>query len=381
MVPPLLVLALEFHQAPIRFGHLTDPTRPLPDAFGDWLVESSSALSRANIQGTAERLGTRPEALLDAFHFFLRQVLLTPRADHYRVLGLSRHSPMASVKRHHGLLVRFFHPDRRSGTDERSGLLTARINAAYQVLRDPDARGRYDQVLPRSEQASWGEADSDFFRPQAPLVPITGGVPISPTPLVPGRPLWLWALAGILLAVPVSLVILEPRQPLLRANPQLAQRAAPGPSYLLGVESPTDARGPGARPPAVRQPGATLDLSPDPGRLIGRLERSFAAGDLPELVSLYTANAVINQGAGPAGILEAFTDLDGQAEERRMSVVGLTWRTAPDQRLVGWGHLRVSTRSGSRADWRSAAGSLELELVPWEGDYRIAKMLYRLSPK
>jgi hypothetical protein len=519
MVPRLLVLALEFHRAPIRFGYLTDPARPLPEAFGDWLVESSSALAPANIETTAELLGTRPEAILEVFLFFLRQVLLVPQADPYRVLGLSRRSSAESVKQHHGLLVRMFHPDRRSETDERSVVLTARINAAYQVLRDPESRRRYDRQSPRvPDEVPWGEGGSDFFRPQAPLAPICRHAPAAPAPPTPSSPLWLWGLAGTLLTALVSLVIWEPRQPVLRANPQLADRAASGPSYLEGGEPRVAAPNTGAQVHAVSQPSPKADLNPDPrpdpspivttgpartppasnvreqvpsvvpiqqsaaievslqghapsgqadpepavvqspepprpeavpqarerkpppevppapkaaaqgraqvdvpvgpglanvqpdaarprdsvgtsaghrnrppkaqstspegvSRLIGRLEQSFAAGDLPGLVSLFTANAVVNQGAGPAAIRRAFSDLDTPAAQRRMTIAGLTWGAAPDQRLLGRGSIRISTRSGSQADWRSAAGSIELELVPWMGDYRIAKMIYHLSPK
>ena len=65
MMPPLLVLALEFHRAPLRFRHLSDPEYPLPEAFDVWLTEASVALAPDNAAATAAVLGTAIETLRD----------------------------------------------------------------------------------------------------------------------------------------------------------------------------------------------------------------------------------------------------------------------------------------------------------------------------
>ena len=231
MAPQLLILALEFHRAPLRFRHLTDLRRPLPDAFGNWLTESSAALAPAHMEATAEALATSPEALREAYLFLLRQILLLPQADHYRVLGLARNCDLETVKQHHGLLVRLFHPDRLKEDAERGAALAARINHAHHVLRDPEARRLYDERLPPFPGGDGPNSDpADFFRPQGALVPVGGraGMPSA----LPSRtgPVLLWTLGFVVMMTLVYAVVREPRQPLLRVNPDLAGGTAPGPS-------------------------------------------------------------------------------------------------------------------------------------------------------
>lgn len=113
-------------------------------------------------------------------------------------------------------------------------------------------------------------------------------------------------------------------------------------------------------------------------RLISQLEGSFAKGDLAGLVSLFTANAVVNGGVGAAAVRKAYLDLLTQPGQRRMTVVGVQWRSAPDQRILGHGTLRIGTRAGAQARWRDRSGPIDLELVPWMGDYKISRLVHSL---
>ena len=63
-----------------------------------------------------------------------------------------------------------------------------------------------------------------------------------------------------------------------------------------------------------------------------------------------------------------------------MSISGVKWSPSEHQRLLGRGAIRVGTRSGTQAGWRNATGDLEIELVPWMGDYKISRMTHHLSP-
>jgi len=203
MVPKLLVLALAFYREPLRFSHLVDPTRSLPEAFGQWLAAANKALTPGALEATAAALNTQLETLRKAFLFFLRQTLLSLRADHYRTLGLSRHSSEASIKRHCNLLVRLFHPDRVPDATERNSILTARINSAYQTLCDPRTRRHYDSRLPPlphgSQTRDWG---MDFFRPSESTprfnASASTGYPLS----LPGHPrraiIWVFAASALI---------------------------------------------------------------------------------------------------------------------------------------------------------------------------------------
>jgi curved DNA-binding protein CbpA len=70
----------------------------------------------------------------------------TFRGDPYAELGVAADASQATIKRRWRELVRDSHPDLARDTAEQSRLTrrTARINAAWDVLRDPERRARYD---------------------------------------------------------------------------------------------------------------------------------------------------------------------------------------------------------------------------------------------
>jgi curved DNA-binding protein CbpA len=69
------------------------------------------------------------------------------RGDPYSELGLGHDATNASIKRRWRELAREHHPDRAAGNRDEAARLTtrmARINAAYDLLRDPQRRAAYD---------------------------------------------------------------------------------------------------------------------------------------------------------------------------------------------------------------------------------------------
>lgn len=68
--------------------------------------------------------------------------------NHYQTLRLSSQATQAEIKQAYRQLVKLFHPDSNPQTSDREQIL--RINAAYEVLRDPHKRQSYDQSLHRS---------------------------------------------------------------------------------------------------------------------------------------------------------------------------------------------------------------------------------------
>src|SRR3990170_1363898 len=82
------------------------------------------------------------------------------RGDPYRVLEVGHAASDSQIKRRWRDLAREHHPDRAAGDGEEAARLTtrmARINAAYDVLRDPVRRARYDATpLARRERFAEG---------------------------------------------------------------------------------------------------------------------------------------------------------------------------------------------------------------------------------
>lgn len=65
--------------------------------------------------------------------------------DYYKVLGVDRNATEEEIKRRYRKLALDHHPDRNPG-DKVSEEKFKEINEAYQVLRDPEKRKRYDQL-------------------------------------------------------------------------------------------------------------------------------------------------------------------------------------------------------------------------------------------
>jgi molecular chaperone DnaJ len=72
--------------------------------------------------------------------------------SHYEVLGVSMQATAAEIKRAYRRLVKYYHPDSLlAKKDQAAAERIRQINAAYAVLRDPQARREYDRQLLASQ--------------------------------------------------------------------------------------------------------------------------------------------------------------------------------------------------------------------------------------
>jgi molecular chaperone DnaJ len=72
-----------------------------------------------------------------------------PRVDFYRVLGVSREASNDVIKKAYRKLVFEHHPDRNPDSKEAEDKIRE-INAAYEIIGDPESRRSYDRL-------NWGE--------------------------------------------------------------------------------------------------------------------------------------------------------------------------------------------------------------------------------
>lgn len=72
-----------------------------------------------------------------------------PEENHYQILGISQQASQTQIKSAYRSLVKQFHPD--SQTDDANHDKIVSINAAYEVLGDPQKRRSYDRQLLRSD--------------------------------------------------------------------------------------------------------------------------------------------------------------------------------------------------------------------------------------
>jgi curved DNA-binding protein len=92
--------------------------------------------------------------------------------DYYEVLGVSRDASADDIQRAYRTLARRHHPD--VNKDPSAEELFKEINEAYQVLKDPGTRRRYDRFGPDFRQIPEGYERAEGFGPSGAR---TGGAP------------------------------------------------------------------------------------------------------------------------------------------------------------------------------------------------------------
>src|SRR5919205_1087827 len=89
--------------------------------------------------------------------------------DFYTVLGVKRDASEKEIRSAYRKLARKYHPDVNPG-DKAAEASFKEINAAYEVLKDPDTRKKYDKYGDKWEYADQIEEQQrragthDFFR-------------------------------------------------------------------------------------------------------------------------------------------------------------------------------------------------------------------------
>jgi hypothetical protein len=177
----------------------------------------------------------------------------TFRGDPYETLEVAADATSAQIKRRWRELAREHHPDRAAGDVDEAGRLTrrmARINAAYDLLRDPERRARYDAQHPGAGPAAPGGGAGVRFDANGRR---TGGPPPPPrTRPVTGR-------------FDTSEVF-HPR------NAATSTTAPP-----LRGHAPLRRRGDTAEPPRASDPNGPVERRPGPVKPMPSLEESRGA--------------------------------------------------------------------------------------------------------
>jgi curved DNA-binding protein CbpA len=94
------------------------------------------------IREATDVAGRSRDVVCEAVAFFVEQILLSPDADSYRVLGATPEATSAELRRNMALLLRWLHPD----LDPHAGrsVFAARVTLAWNDLKTSDRRAAYD---------------------------------------------------------------------------------------------------------------------------------------------------------------------------------------------------------------------------------------------
>lgn len=138
---PALRVALDLINVPSRVRAAREG--PMPAGVITLLEIAAGDLEAGNAAAAA---CDRPlEVIQEAAAFFIEQVMLTPDADSYRVLGASPEAESHELRRNMALLLRWLHPD--TGDADGRSLFAGRVTGAWENLKTPERRAAYDREL------------------------------------------------------------------------------------------------------------------------------------------------------------------------------------------------------------------------------------------
>ena len=80
------------------------------------------------------------------------------KRDYYEVLGVSRDATEEEIKKAYRKLAMEYHPDRNPGKEEQF----KEVSEAYEVLRDPEKRQRYDRFGHAGVKGGFDGFEFDF---------------------------------------------------------------------------------------------------------------------------------------------------------------------------------------------------------------------------
>ena len=101
--------------------------------------------------------------------------------DHYATLGIRRDAEFTVIEGAHRALIKQYHPDKNIG-DATATERAKAINAAFDVLKHPDTRARYDRELP-PEGAGHSSSTPPPPPRQPPPAPPPRSRPATPQPV------------------------------------------------------------------------------------------------------------------------------------------------------------------------------------------------------
>jgi DnaJ-domain-containing protein 1 len=85
---------------------------------------------------------------------------------HYDLLCVSSNAPQEEIKAQYRKLVWQYHPDRNRGNEKKAEISFKKISAAYDTLKDTNARKEYDNML-QDSKGSYGKPSEESSRKES----------------------------------------------------------------------------------------------------------------------------------------------------------------------------------------------------------------------
>ena len=139
-------VAIDLVHVPSRVRNVR--SEPLPDGVLT-VLRIASGDEGAAIEA-AQAAGRSRGLVREAAAFYIEQILLSPDADSYRVLGADRTASASDLRRNMALLLKWLHPDMDRKGDR--SMFAGRVTTAWDNLKTPDRRAAYDESRPAEKK-------------------------------------------------------------------------------------------------------------------------------------------------------------------------------------------------------------------------------------
>ena len=237
--------ALAAFRDPSRVPELRE--RPLADEV--ILVLRVAAGDQSALAIARQRTDDADEQLLEAAIFYLQQVLFTPTANAYRVLGCRVDAAQDRLRENYRWLIKWLHPDRNA--DQWESVYADKVNIAWQAVKTPARRERYNQENGISSE-DWDESPTSMALhtgARANQPPRSGGKELLSGNMLRHLPAITLSGMGLGAAVLLGLMYLSNRDPVV------------APTATLGTTSTEPG---GAAPQQASAPAASAVSKADP---------------------------------------------------------------------------------------------------------------------
>ena len=307
-----------------------------------------------------------PRELATAARFFMRQVLFREDANHYDVLGLSPNASTAAIRQHHRLLIQIAHPDRLGTGANWPANVAARVNRAYSVLKNPEARMAYDLAeldLVRRDRTPT-PADQSTVRTTSPSL-------VAPTRPQPAAVLREWlstALGGRIVQHPGFYIFATTF--FICAMIVAAVMWSESEDFLVRSD----------RAPASLRPVGMVStmVSPAPGgaeaaALLASFVAAYEAGSVDAVIGHFDTSPRSGIFQDLARIRNEYDALFAATMWRRMRLTGLVWRSVGDRtNAAGEVTINIGWNDGHEVEQRFG---LNVEFVRSGGRAVIARLI------
>ena len=113
--------------------------------------------------------------------------------------------------------------------------------------------------------------------------------------------------------------------------------------------------------------------------VLASLEEACRRGDAGAFARLFAPDARTNDGRGQISILRTYAAFFARSASGRLLLENVEWRAGADGRIVGRGRVAISNMDEDASGSQRSRGSIDLELIPMAGGYRISRLYYQLD--